>query len=61
MKSINNRKSLKKRLVNITKRTIKSIVAIISLWFPSLAKLIQSKNIDSSNFVYANVFGKVFG
>ncbi|CDW78672.1 UNKNOWN [Stylonychia lemnae] len=54
------RESKSQVLLNIVQRSMKSIVAGISLWVPTIYKIIAS-NQDPVQYVYANVVEKFIG
>mmetsp|Transcript_35736 Transcript_35736/g.34768 ORF Transcript_35736/g.34768 Transcript_35736/m.34768 type:complete len:183 (-) Transcript_35736:1321-1869(-) len=58
---LSKKRGLKKALQVIAQRTIKSTIAILSLWFPSLIKFLREKNLDQAKLTCANVMDKMFG
>ena len=58
-----NWKEVRKIMVNTTKRTLKIVTAVLSIWVPGLVKVISkisTDNADESNQKYDHiVFGKL--
>ena len=51
-----NRFSTSDLLSRVVKRTFKSVIAVASLWCPSVYRIIQSKGVvDPVNYVYSNI------
>jgi len=58
---ISKKSNFLKALQVIAKRTIKSTIAILSLWFPSLIQFLREKNLESAKLTCANVMDKMLG
>eukprot|EP00347_Sterkiella_histriomuscorum_P015983 403354949 len=56
----NKRKTKAQVLLNIVSRSVKSVIAAVSLWVPTLYKVI-SKQQDPVQYVYSNVVEKFLG
>lgn len=58
-----NKTNFQKLLLSTTKRVIKSTVAVLSLWFPSIFNLVVGKGQveDPANYVYTNILDKLTG
>lgn len=55
------KQSFRRNLLKVTKHTIKSLVAALSLWVPGLSAVTKGDKQVPTNYVYTNILDKLRG